>query len=120
MPNLDGPTCSNGANDHTVRCDSSTTAHTGLIRTHAVRRLPVIQDDRPVGFVSLGDLAEERDPHSALADIRLRADSGTGYGWRNRGPDSAARGLSGRMKRPNRADAGVGDMIVRRSRRCMV
>jgi CBS domain-containing protein len=40
-----------------------------LMREHAVRRLPVIEDGRPVGIVSLGDLAEERDPNSALADI---------------------------------------------------
>ncbi|WP_406300853.1 hypothetical protein OG948_58815 (plasmid) [Embleya sp. NBC_00888] len=42
------------------------------MRTHTVRRLPVIRDDRPVAFISLGDLAEECDPHTALADIRLR------------------------------------------------
>ncbi len=41
----------------------------GLMRRHAVRRLPVIEDGRPVGMVSLGDLARERDPGSALADI---------------------------------------------------
>ncbi|MEU7137078.1 CBS domain-containing protein [Streptomyces sp. NPDC046261] len=40
-----------------------------LMRQYAVRRLPVVEDDRAVGLVSLGDLARERDPHSALADI---------------------------------------------------
>jgi CBS domain-containing protein len=40
-----------------------------LMRTHALRRLPVTEDDRPVGIVSLGDLAIERDSRSALADI---------------------------------------------------
>lgn len=39
------------------------------MREHAVRRLPVIENDRPVGVVSIGDLAIERDPASALADI---------------------------------------------------
>jgi CBS domain-containing protein len=39
------------------------------MREHEVRRLPVVRDDRPVGIVSLGDLARERDPDSALADI---------------------------------------------------
>jgi CBS domain-containing protein len=34
-----------------------------------VRRLPVIDDGKPVGVVSLGDLAETRDKDSALADI---------------------------------------------------
>lgn len=40
-----------------------------LMREHSVRRLPVVQDGRPVGIVSLGDLAVERDTESALADI---------------------------------------------------
>ncbi|GAA1665431.1 CBS domain-containing protein [Nonomuraea maheshkhaliensis] len=40
-----------------------------IMRTHAVRRLPVVEDGRAVGVVSLGDLAVERDPSSALADI---------------------------------------------------
>jgi CBS domain-containing protein len=34
-----------------------------------VRRLPVVEDNKPVGIVSLGDLAVERDTDSALADI---------------------------------------------------
>ncbi|MFD0273547.1 CBS domain-containing protein [Kitasatospora sp. NPDC127111] len=40
-----------------------------LMRHHALRRLPVMDDGRPVGVVSLGDLAMDRDPRSALADI---------------------------------------------------
>ncbi|TDD07266.1 CBS domain-containing protein [Nonomuraea diastatica] len=40
-----------------------------MMRSHAVRRLPVVEDGRAVGIVSLGDLAVERDPDSALADI---------------------------------------------------
>lgn len=40
-----------------------------LMRSHAVRRLPVLQGGRAVGMVSLGDLAMERDPESALAGI---------------------------------------------------
>ncbi len=40
-----------------------------LMRTYAVRRLPVIDDGRLVGLVSLGDLAVEREPQSVLADI---------------------------------------------------
>lgn len=53
----------------TVAPDDSIEQAIGLMRTHAVRRLPVVEDDQPVGFISLGDLAEEREPHSALADI---------------------------------------------------
>lgn len=44
-----------------------------LMREHAVRRLPVVEDGRPVGMVSLGDLAVAQDPGSALADISRRA-----------------------------------------------
>jgi CBS domain-containing protein len=35
-----------------------------------VRRLPVVEDDgKPVGVISLGDLAQAKDKDSALADI---------------------------------------------------
>jgi len=40
-----------------------------LMREKAIRRLPVVEGGKPVGIVSLGDLAVERDPHSALSDI---------------------------------------------------
>jgi len=40
-----------------------------LMRDEALRRLVVVDGGRPVGIVSLGDLARERDPQSALADI---------------------------------------------------
>ncbi len=39
------------------------------MRSQAVRRIPVVEDGRPVGVVSIGDLAIERDSDSALADI---------------------------------------------------
>jgi CBS domain-containing protein len=39
------------------------------MREKAIRRLPVVDGGKPVGIVSLGDLAVERDPHSALSDI---------------------------------------------------
>lgn len=44
-------------------------AAAALMRRHAVRRLPVVEDGLPVGMVSLGDLAESEDPGSALAEI---------------------------------------------------
>ncbi|WP_432056354.1 CBS domain-containing protein [Streptomyces sp. bgisy022] len=44
-----------------------------LMRDQAVRRIPVVENGLPVGVVSLGDLAEARDPESALAGIS-RAD----------------------------------------------
>ena len=41
-----------------------------LMRDQHVRRIPVVEDgDRPVGIVSIGDLALARDETSALADI---------------------------------------------------
>jgi len=40
-----------------------------IMRERAVRRLPVVEAGRPVGIVSLGDLAIDQDPGSALADI---------------------------------------------------
>ncbi|MEA2229903.1 MAG: hypothetical protein QOF04_3533 [Solirubrobacteraceae bacterium] len=40
-----------------------------VMREQDVRRIPVVQDGRPAGIVSLGDLAIERDTDSALADI---------------------------------------------------
>jgi CBS domain-containing protein len=39
------------------------------MREHAVRRLVVTEGERPVGIVSLGDLAQERDPESLLGEI---------------------------------------------------
>jgi CBS domain-containing protein len=40
-----------------------------LMREHAVRRLPVIEDGQVAGVVSLGDLALRDDPASALAEL---------------------------------------------------
>jgi CBS domain-containing protein len=39
------------------------------MRERAVRRLPVVDNGRPVGIVSLGDLADERNADDTLADI---------------------------------------------------
>lgn len=44
-----------------------------LMREHAIRRLPVVEDGHPVGMVSLGDLAVSEDPGSALAEISRAA-----------------------------------------------
>ena len=40
-----------------------------LMRERNLRRLPVVEEGLPVGIVSLGDLAVELDPESALADV---------------------------------------------------
>ncbi|HSI05441.1 MAG TPA: CBS domain-containing protein, partial [Myxococcota bacterium] len=40
-----------------------------VMRERSVRRIVIVQGTQPVGVVTLGDLAMERDPSSALADI---------------------------------------------------
>ena len=53
----------------TLTPDASVDDAIRLVREHDVRRIPVVQDGRPVGVVSIGDLAIERDEDSALADL---------------------------------------------------
>src|SRR5438309_9368713 len=40
-----------------------------LMRNKTLRRLPVVEGDKPVGIVSIGDLAVELDERSVLASI---------------------------------------------------
>jgi CBS domain-containing protein len=42
-----------------------------VMAERAVRRLPVVDDGRPVGVVSIGDVTIERDPTSTLAEISV-------------------------------------------------
>jgi CBS domain-containing protein len=53
----------------TLSPDDSIDDAVAKVRAADVRRLPVVEDGRAVGIVSLGDLAVERDSDSALADI---------------------------------------------------
>jgi CBS domain-containing protein len=53
----------------TLSPDSSVEDAIKIVREQHVRRIPVVQDGRPAGIVSIGDLALERDEDSALADI---------------------------------------------------
>ncbi|HEX5542816.1 MAG TPA: CBS domain-containing protein [Micromonospora sp.] len=53
----------------TVSQHDDAVAAADLMRTNAVRRLPVIEDGKLIGVISLGDLAVERDPDSVLAVI---------------------------------------------------
>ncbi|MGH3916076.1 MAG: CBS domain-containing protein [Pseudonocardiaceae bacterium] len=53
----------------TVTPDTEIEKAVQLMRTKALRRLPVVEGARPVGVVSIGDLAIEYDKSSALADI---------------------------------------------------
>ena len=52
-----------------VNADDDVTEAARLMRENAVRRLPVIEDGQVAGMVSLGDLALDQDPGSALADV---------------------------------------------------
>ena len=40
-----------------------------LMRSHTLRRFPVVDSGKPVGVITMGDLVRELDPQSALADI---------------------------------------------------
>ena len=40
-----------------------------LMAENALRRLPVVDDGKAVGIVSIGDLAVEKEPDSALGEI---------------------------------------------------
>jgi CBS domain-containing protein len=40
-----------------------------LMSEHAIRRLPIVDNGSLVGIVSLGDLAQDRDPNSVLGEI---------------------------------------------------
>lgn len=53
----------------TVSSSDAVTRAAEVMRQHAIRRLPVVDDGRLVGVVSLGDLAIERDRESVLADV---------------------------------------------------
>jgi len=44
-----------------------------LMRKKAIRRVPVVEEGRPIGIVSLGDLAEARQESSALGRISAAA-----------------------------------------------
>jgi CBS domain-containing protein len=52
-----------------VEADQPAAAAAELMREHDIRRLLVTEGGRPVGIVSIGDLAVELDTDSALADI---------------------------------------------------
>ncbi len=56
-----------------VSPDSSIDDAIQLMRDNSLRRLPVVDHRRAVGIVTLGDLAIERDPNSALGDISAAA-----------------------------------------------
>lgn len=56
---------------HSVTPDDDLSDAVAIMRQHAVRRIPVVEGARPVGVLSIGDLAVVQDPSSALADISV-------------------------------------------------
>ena len=53
----------------TLTPDDSVDAAVKIIREQKVRRIPIVENNQPIGIVAIGDLAIERDERSALADI---------------------------------------------------
>lgn len=62
-----GEICSEDLATVTANDDAATAVQ--VMRERAVRRVPVVEDDQAVGIVSIGDMAQERDQRSALADV---------------------------------------------------
>lgn len=62
-----GEVCSGSV--HTVKTDAEIGDVIALMERESLRRVPVVDGDRPVGIVSLGDLAERLDGNSALGKI---------------------------------------------------
>ncbi len=53
----------------TIGPDSEAGDAVRLMKENNIRRVVVVENDRPVGIVSIGDLAIALDPNSVLADI---------------------------------------------------
>jgi CBS domain-containing protein len=60
---------------HTLSPDDSVEDAIELVRQHNIRRVPGVEGAKPVGIVSIGDLAIERDEDSALADISAASEN---------------------------------------------
>lgn len=57
----------------TITRDATAEQAVRLMRERAVRRLVVVEGEKPVGILSLGDLAKDRDRASALGEISAAA-----------------------------------------------
>src|SRR5262245_7108444 len=62
-----GELCSGGL--ATLAPDAAVEEAVRLMEDKAVRRIPIVEDGRPVGIVSIGDLAIARDRKSALGQL---------------------------------------------------
>ncbi len=57
------------SNPETLSPDEELSDAVRRVKESNIRRLPVVEDGKPVGILSLGDLAQNLDPESVLADI---------------------------------------------------
>lgn len=66
-----GTTLEKVYSEHLVKLEATESIENAvnLMRKKAIRRIPVMENGECVGVVSLGDLAIERDPQSALGGI---------------------------------------------------
>ncbi|MCT9009008.1 CBS domain-containing protein [Streptomyces sp. NPDC054766] len=73
--NIDHVTAAQACSDVlvTVSPDDDIDRAVTLMRQRAVRRIPVVDDGRPVGIVTLGDIAVENEPDSVLSAITTAA-----------------------------------------------
>lgn len=53
----------------TLKADAGVDEAVKCMEDDAIRRIPVVEDGKPIGIVSIGDLAQERDRESALGQI---------------------------------------------------
>ena len=53
----------------TISATASVAEAMQIMRRHDIRRLPVVEDGQPIGFVSLGDLSASPEAGPLLADI---------------------------------------------------
>lgn len=56
-----------------LKPDDSVDEAVRVMRERAVRRVPVMDSGKPIGIVSLGDLAVERDQRSVLGQVSAAA-----------------------------------------------
>jgi len=54
---------------HTLSPDVDADVAVQTMRQYAIRRIPVVENGKALGIVSIGDLAMRRDEKSALGDI---------------------------------------------------
>src|SRR6185503_1592243 len=57
----------------TVEASAGVDEAVRLMTENAIRRIPVVENECPIGIITIGDLAAQRDPNSALGQISQAA-----------------------------------------------